>query len=66
MARVALVDDGGGCYPLGNGLLIAAAPDMLDALKELLAVAESHILYPCPEIDEARAAIAKAEGTQHA
>lgn len=45
-----------------NAKLMAAAPDLLDALKELVTVAESHISCPCPEIDEARAAIAKAEG----
>ncbi len=44
-----------------NDRLIAAAPDLLEALKKMLDVWEHGGLKPYP-IDKARAAIAKATG----
>jgi hypothetical protein len=57
--------------------LIAAAPDLLAALENLLALTELHIaersktpeeeddFLSCPHITQARATIAKAKGAQH-
>lgn len=45
---------------MANARLITAAPDLLEALKELVAVPNKH--RPDRVWDEARAAIAKAEG----
>ena len=46
-----------------NAHLIAAAPDLLAALKDLLSLAEEYLRPPFPwSADAARAAIAKAEG----
>lgn len=53
-----------------NGNLIAAAPELLEALEGLLAVAESHkeplhhACLMCERIEAARAAIAKAKGEE--
>ena len=53
-------DCGSGCVK-ANAHLIAAAPELLDALEELLAATQH--LEPCPATaDKARAAIAKATG----
>lgn len=38
------------------------APRLLAALEALTAQVEAHIAYPCPELDEAKAAIAAAKG----
>ncbi len=46
-----------------NALLITAAPELLEALEELLAATQH--LEPCPATaDKARAAIAKAKGEE--
>ena len=45
-----------------NAKLIAAAPDLLAALKDLLSMAESVHEVPPTRANKARAAIAKAEG----
>lgn len=42
--------------------LIAAAPDLLEALKEMLLVWEEDPAYGATHADKARVAIAKAEG----
>jgi hypothetical protein len=47
---------------LPNARLIAAAPEMLEALREIIAVAEGKHLRPVMGIDAARRAIAKATG----
>jgi len=55
------VGDRGGaqqCDPLANARLIAAAPEMLEALEGIVRVADR----ATPEFDAARAAIAKAKG----
>jgi hypothetical protein len=46
----------------GNARLIAAAPELLEALKEMLEVWEEDHAYGATHADKARAAIAKAEG----
>lgn len=68
----ASIRNGGDSYPVpfqgaeadANARLIAAAPDMLEALRDALELLERH--YPKParsgQIARARAAIAKAEG----
>jgi hypothetical protein len=51
---------------VANALLIAAAPELLQALRECLAVIEQHELLANSESsvgDQARAAIAKATGS---
>lgn len=48
---------------LANARLIASAPELLDALKEIVRLGEG-ILEPTRELDIARQAIAKAEGKQ--
>jgi hypothetical protein len=45
-----------------NARLIAAAPEMLEALREIIAVAEGKHLRPIMGIDAVRRAIAKATG----
>jgi hypothetical protein len=45
-----------------NALLIAAAPELLDALKGLLAISDRYTGVGLREVDAARTAIAKAEG----
>lgn len=56
--RVAIVDDGIGAVPEHNGPLMAAAPDLLEALQ--------HVVRVCAmgeaDLEKALAAIAKAEG----
>ncbi len=52
----------GRCEELTTKDMAEAAPDLLSALKALLAQAEAHIAYPCPEIDAAREAVRKAGG----
>lgn len=47
-----------------NARLIAAAPDLLEACRKLLAFLESTIIKG-PAVDELRAAIDKAEGDTH-
>ena len=61
----------GRCTP-HDARLIAAAPELLAALEELAAFADlcntalvssgEHVAGPCPYVDRARQAIAKAEG----
>jgi hypothetical protein len=48
--------------------LIAAAPDLLEVLEELLTHFEpgTHRVLASPQVVKARAAIAKAKGTYHA
>jgi hypothetical protein len=46
---------------LANATLIAAAPELLGALRRLLAAVEADDIGPGP-IEDARAVIAKAEG----
>jgi hypothetical protein len=56
---VAIIKDFGWDAPYqANGRLIAAAPDLLDALKGVVRIADRQTV----EFDAARAAIAKAEG----
>lgn len=53
---------GGGETDIANALLIAAAPDLLDALKALM-VTEDMLRNPkCQVMQSARRAIAKAQG----
>lgn len=47
-----------------NARLIAAAPDLLDALKGLLGITDFHELFGS-KTEAARAAIAKATGATH-
>lgn len=52
-----------------NGLLIAAAPDLLEALQGMLSLEESDLrgyddTDVCKELEDARAAIAKATGNE--
>ena len=47
-----------------NARLIAAAPELLDALKALMSRDLDHRLHGFPELEKARAAIVKAEGAQ--
>jgi hypothetical protein len=49
-----------GC-PRANARLIAAAPELLEALQDLLAKVEQYYMH-ASECDAARAAIAKATG----
>lgn len=46
-----------------NARLIAAAPELLEALKELMVAADRVSAEPVTWLGKARAAIAKAEGT---
>ena len=46
-----------------NARLIAAAPELLEALKELMVAADRVSAEPVTRLGKARAAIAKAEGT---
>jgi Iap family predicted aminopeptidase len=48
-----------GVAGFANARLMAAAPDLLDALREML---DAQVCGPCALCDKARAAIAKAEG----
>ncbi|OZI26934.1 hypothetical protein CAL26_04995 [Bordetella genomosp. 9] len=48
-----------------NARLIAAAPELLEALEELLWRAECELSDPTTEVDNARAAIAKAIGVSN-
>lgn len=45
-----------------NGRLIAAAPELLQGLEEMLALVEMSIPFDGPQQRKARAAIAKAKG----
>jgi len=54
-------DDAFNREALANANLIAAAPDLLDALRNLVAV-QPNLMANSAEIADARAAIAKAEG----
>ncbi len=47
-----------------NARLIAAAPDLLEALEQLLAKVECGTALQCELCDKARATIAKAKGEQ--
>ena len=47
--------------PWANARLIAAAPDLLEALREML---DAQVCGDCALCDKARAAIAKAEGQE--
>ena len=66
----AMVKIGGRVHMVGysqedcaNALIIAAAPELLEAMEELLAATQH--LEPCPATaDKARAAIAKAKGEE--
>lgn len=60
LARVAVVD--GLMESKANALLIAAAPDLLEACKKLITGWQSDTDTLQVAIDAARAAIAKAEG----
>jgi hypothetical protein len=51
-------------YTHGNARLIAAAPDLLEALKEMLEMWEDKPLYGADIAGKAYAAIAKAEGKE--
>lgn len=60
---IARLPIGKGCAPLaeraGNAMLIAAAPDLLEALKNTL-----QYIPACPELGNALDAINKAEGRE--
>ncbi len=58
VARIAIVDDGAGCQP-GNAALIAAAPEMLEALE--YAIKQVPELASVPGIESA---IRKARGEE--
>jgi len=64
--RTTIIRDGAGVYNAteGDKLLIAAAPEMLSALRGLIDIAEGRTsdVPGWKQIDLARAAIAKAEG----
>ena len=47
---------------IGNGRLIAAAPQLLEALKEAVGLIEMAVPFEGSTVRKARAAIAKAEG----
>jgi hypothetical protein len=49
---------------LANACLIAAAPELLAALRHMVAVLTEAGLTECPECEAARAVIAKAEGRE--
>ena len=53
---------GGADGALANARLIAAAPELLEALKELMVAADRVSAEPVTWLGKARAAIAKAEG----
>lgn len=59
---IAIVPDKGGAQ--ANAALIAAAPDLLEALKILIDAREEDRLADQEEYNRGRAAIAKAEGQQ--
>ena len=48
---------------LANAQLVAAAPDMLESLRELLLLCELHLDFQPQSLEKARKAIAKAVGT---
>ena len=54
----------GKCERVANARLIAAAPVMLKALEDLVSAVESPDSASLTELRAARAAIAKAKGTQ--
>lgn len=58
VARIAIVDDGAGCQP-GNAALIAAAPEMLEALEWL-----SLHSFTAQNSPQVQSAIRKARGEQ--
>ena len=60
--RVAIVDDSAGCEP-GNAALIAAAPEMLEALEALVDMVDSGD-YRQATLNAADAAIRKARGEE--
>lgn len=66
-ARIAIIDDGAGTNPDANAALIAAAPDILEALEDLVKVLtvdlKGHSIA-VPEVRNATAAIAKARGEE--
>ncbi len=49
-----------------NASLISAAPDLLEALKNLVAIYDDEFGIVAPEMDAARAAIAKAQPSETA
>jgi len=59
IARIAIVDDGAGTLP-GNASILAAAPELYEALDGLLDALPSATMHPA--IKAARAALAKARG----
>jgi hypothetical protein len=61
---LATVHDDGGSRAIANAILIAAAPDLLAALGDLLVIATDHLRYSGDEVSNARAAIARAKGGQ--
>ena len=66
LGRIAVVD--GMIETKANARLIAAAPDLLEAAKNLLAMTEGQTIfnYMEPQLEAVRAAIAKAGGgTRH-
>jgi len=46
---------------IANARLIAAAPDLLEALKNLVAIYDDEFGIVAPEMDAARAALSKAD-----
>ena len=61
---ICMILDSGSDIQKANARLIAAAPELLDALKALMSRDLDHRLHGFPELEKARAAIVKAEGAQ--
>lgn len=57
-------DDGYGPQQEANARLIAAAPDLLDALKDMVNLVELMCPFDGPQQRQARSAIARATGEQ--
>lgn len=60
--RIAVVQNNGSEEAEANAYLVAAAPDLLEALASLLRKVECGSALHCSLCDQARAAIAKAKG----
>ena len=62
-ARIAIIDDGAGTNPTANAHLIAAAPDMYEALRAIITDLPSNRDWLDPVVERAaKAALKKARG----